>query len=370
MYTDDLEEQSVAITDLCLDPNNPRFYTEKSTGDVPDTKIADDRIQQRAWQSIENLGVQELYHSILRNGFLPLDKIVVRPISAGKYVVVEGNRRLAALKLLRSRIEEGTIVEEHVDDDYLDGLFQSTNELTILVYLGDVGNDISWILQGVRHISGIRPWQPAQRARLVADQIDTKGLSFSEAGQKFGLSAQGVGRLYRAYKALEQMRQDDDYQTMARNDYFSLFEEAIRNREARDWLDWDDDDYRFVNNNNLKQFYSWIVPDDDEDPPRRIHDPKQIKKLGTVVSDKSNSALLSRFDDREISIDLAYDTITKQPSEYDWRTAIEQAMNILGRIPQASIAMNSDSLLEKIAELEASITTLKGMATSVAPEEG
>ena len=102
--------------------------------------------------------------------------------------------------------------------------------------------------------AGIRPWQPAQRARLVADQIESKGLSFSEAGQKFGLSAQAVGRLYRAYKALEQMRQDDDFQGKALNEYFSLFEEAIRNRQTRDWLGWRDELTQFENTSNLKQF--------------------------------------------------------------------------------------------------------------------
>ena len=56
--------------------------------------------------AIRGHGVTELQYSILRNGFLPLDRIVVRPISGsnGKYVVVEGTRRLAALRFLRQQI--------------------------------------------------------------------------------------------------------------------------------------------------------------------------------------------------------------------------------------------------------------------------
>lgn len=366
MYTDDLEEKSIPFDDIVLDPNNPRFFTEKSTGDIPDAKVADERVQERAWASIEGLGIQELYHSILRNGFLPLDKIVVRALPSGKYVVVEGNRRLAALKLLRSGIEEGTIDEEHIDDEYLNNLYDATNELVVLVYDGDVGHDISWILQGVRHIGGIRPWQPAQRARLVADQIESKGLSFSEAGQKFGLSAQAVGRLYRAYKALEQMRQDDDFQGKARNEYFSLFEEAIRNKQTRDWLGWQDESTEFENNSNLKQFYSWIVPDDDRENVRRIHDPKQIKKLGTLVADETNRVLLDRVDDHEVSLDWAYDSVIKTPTEYDWRSAVQEAIHLVGRIPQASIAKNSAALLDMLNELDSSIHGLKEMASAVA----
>ena len=369
MYTDDLQEKSIPFDDIVLDPNNPRFFTEKSTGDVPDAKVADERVQQRAWASIEGLGIQELYHSILRNGFLPLDRIVVRALPNGKYVVVEGNRRLAALKLLRSRIEEGTIDEEHIDHEYLTNLYTATEELIVLVYDGDIGQDISWILQGVRHISGIRPWQPAQRARLVADQIESKGMSFSEAGQKFGLSAQAVGRLYRAYKALEQMRQDDDFQGKALNEYFSLFEEAIRNRQTKDWLGWRDDLTQFENTGNLKQFYSWIVPDDDYDNARRIHDPKQIKKLGALVGDESNRVLLDRVDDHEVSLDWAYDSVINKPTEYDWRSAVQKAIQLVGQIPQASIAKNSPALLAMLGELESSIHGLKEMASAVSASD-
>ena len=70
----------------------------------------------------------------------------------------------------------------------------------------------------------------------MAEQIDQHNLRFREAGQKFGLSAQAIGRLYRAYKALEQMRQDDEFQSKARNNYFTLFEEAYRNIDVRNWL--------------------------------------------------------------------------------------------------------------------------------------
>ena len=122
--------------------------------------------QERAFESIRKHGLVELKNSILRNGFLPLDRIVVRELDGirGKYVVIEGNRRLAALKWLRSDIDEGLVAEEGIDpdSDYLEKLAESTKEIEVLVYLGDDKNDIAWILQGIRHIGGIRDWEPAQ----------------------------------------------------------------------------------------------------------------------------------------------------------------------------------------------------------------
>ena len=366
MYADDLEEHSIRFEDLYLDPNNPRFYTEKSPKDVPDKKIIEGPIQARAEHNIRGHGIEELYNNILRNGFLPLDRIVVRPIDGvqDKYVVVEGNRRLAALRMLRTRIVEAEVAEEGVSDEYLEKLLASTNEVFVLVYRGDIGHDISWLLQGVRHISGIRPWQPAQRARLVADQIDGQRLGFSEAGQKFGLSAQAVGRLYRSYKALEQMRQDDEFQKKARNDYFSLFEEAYRNKSVREWLDWSDDSREYKNTDNLRQFYSWITPDEENEGNRRLNDVKQIKKLGQLLTGQ-HQKLLGQFDDHEITVDRALEIAQEEPEDFDWKSAIKRAARYIAEIPQNAIAQNSEDVLQELEELESSMRKLKAMARAV-----
>lgn len=111
MYNDQLEERQVEISSVFLDPNNPRFWSEqtKISNEVPDSKVPEDVHQLRAFDRIKNHGLEELKNSILRNGFLPLDRIVVRELVglSGSYVVIEGNRRLAALKWLRRRNRTG-----------------------------------------------------------------------------------------------------------------------------------------------------------------------------------------------------------------------------------------------------------------------
>ena len=369
MYTDDLQPCEIPTDDIFLDPNNPRFYTEKSTVDIPDSKISNERVQLKASEEISKYGIQELRNSILRNGFLPLDRIVVRPIedTDSQFVVVEGNRRLAALKSLRSDIEQGIVAEENISEDYLDQLYDSTDQLQVLVYEGEIGHDISWILQGVRHISGIRDWKPAQRARLVVDQIEGQDLSFSEAGKKFGLTAQAVGRYFRSFKALEQMREDEEFKDKALNEYFSLFEDAIRNREVKAWLGWDDEDHCFKNEDSLKQFYSWIVPDEENDGARRIHDPKQIKKLGVLVGDKQHQDILNQFDDFDLTIEQAADAAEKAPT-YDWKTAIRKAIAQIGGIPHGAIVDEREAVLGEVAKLEKSIENLKAMADALTSE--
>ncbi|MBV2149047.1 ParB N-terminal domain-containing protein [Sphingobium sp. AS12] len=351
MYMSELEVRKVSVDDIFLDPNNPRFWSEQNTREIPDRRIPDEKVQATARTNIDRHGIDDLFNSILRNGFLLLDRIVVRSIEGhdGKYVVVEGNRRFRSLTKLRTAIKEETIAEEGIDDDYLARLLEETTAIEVLIYKGSGTDDISWMLQGIRHISGIRDWEPAQRAKLVAKQIDDEGKTFRAAGQQFGLSPQAVGRLYRTYKALEQMRADDEFGGKARNDYFSLFEEAYRNTTLREWLGWDEEQRKFTNEDRIKRFYSWVSPDDEhEDKARRIHNPKQIKELAYLIENQKNS-LITEFENHETGISEAYGRATSETKPQDWRKAVERARTLVGDLPQSAIF---DDTKDFIAELE------------------
>lgn len=370
MYINDLEVIKVKIDDVYLDPNNPRFWVDSSSKIIPDLKIPDDKIQIRTTESMQDFGIEDLYVNILRNGFLPLDRIVVREIRghSGKYVVVEGNRRLTALRKLRKNIEDDLVDEESIDEAHLQKIKEKTDILEVLLYKGGELQDISWLLQGIRHISGIRNWGPAQQARLVVNRVDNHNMSFTEAGQQFGISPQKVGRLYRVFKALEQMKADEEFQTKAKNEYFTLFEEVIRDKKVRDWLGWEPEQNKFTNVDHLKMFYSWISPDDEApegvENKRRIHDPRQIKKLAEIVDDEHKN-ILNKFDQWEFTIEQAQDKATKKHSSFDWREALEQVEEILGSIPQISIQENAEEFIGRLDNILKQVESSKKMAQAI-----
>lgn len=371
MYVNDLEViEEANINDIYLDPNNPRFWVDSSAKLVPDSKIMDEKVQIRTYDAMQEFGIDDLYVNILRNGFLPLDRIVVREIkdNPGKYVVVEGNRRLTALIKLRKNIDDDLIDEEGIDESHLEKLKAHTDKIQILLYKGSELQDISWLLQGIRHISGIKNWGPAQQARLVVDRVDNHKMSFTEAGQQFGISPQKVGRLYRVFKALEQMKADEEFQTKADNKYFTLFEEVIRDKNIRDWLGWDPDKYKFTNTDHLRMFYSWISPDEEApegvENKRRIHDPRQIKKLASLVAAEHKNTL-NRFDQWDFTIEQAYDRAIKTPSSFDWREAFEEIEDILGGIPQISIQENAEEFVERLGKILNHVESTIRMAKSI-----
>lgn len=48
MYNKELEAISVPLSDLLLDPNNPRFWAEKQGPEIPQDKIPEERVQAAA----------------------------------------------------------------------------------------------------------------------------------------------------------------------------------------------------------------------------------------------------------------------------------------------------------------------------------
>src|SRR5207249_10421336 len=172
-----LEPKRIALDDLFLDPNNPRFTTEGERR-VTEDKVKDAAIQEQAFDKISKEGVEDLRNSILRNGFLQTDRIVVRPLQMGGYLTLEGNRRLAALFMLKQAHEQG-------DESVSDAFFDSISTVEVLVYTGSE-EEAAWIFQGVRHLSGIRDWPAFKKAKVLYEKMLKGGIELlSEVGSYF-----------------------------------------------------------------------------------------------------------------------------------------------------------------------------------------
>ncbi|MBU2925799.1 hypothetical protein Q4530_01150 [Colwellia sp. 1_MG-2023] len=352
MYSNFLNEKEVLIDDIFLDPNNPRFFEEGKR--VALSKYTNDKIQKESLKSIQQYNIEELVNSILINGFLPMDRVVVKKIEGqdNKYFVLEGNRRISAIKTCISRHENGEIDETEFDDDYLDTLIGTLKKLKVLEYSGSE-EDISWMLQGIRHISGIKDWSPTQRAKLILDQIESKGKNFTGVGKQFGLSAKAVGSLYRGYKGLQQMERHPELGYKAKNDYFSLFEQAYKNKDVRVWMQWNDSTYAYENEDNFRQFCEWISPDEDNvesgSNGRRVHDPKHVRYVGNLVNRKRDD-LISEVDNFEVSIEQAWGR-AEETKEYDWKTEVLRAEKAITNIPYATILKSKEDVFSSLKKL-------------------
>ena len=142
---------------LILDDENPRLPERLHR--QPQSEILRYLQEQGA--------LEELAHSFRDNGFFPQEPLlVVRESEEDTYTVVEGNRRLAALKILHGSPE--------ADDVGFVGIDMSAARLEQLrdipcVPISD-RNQIHAYL-GFRHIGGLKTWPPEAKARYLQAEV-------------------------------------------------------------------------------------------------------------------------------------------------------------------------------------------------------
>lgn len=275
-YNKELSCQTVRLEEVFLDPNNPRLATEGSKS-YPLEATKNPKKQEQLLEEMCRFGVEELKNNIARAGFLKIDRIVLRPLSDGGYVVLEGNRRVAAMKLLHREHETG-------DVSLPEPVLKSIQEFEALVYTG-ADQEAAWMFQGLRHISGIRDWPPYQKAKLLVDQMESAGLGFGEVGEMFGVSTFQAGQWVRSFHAFRQMKDEcEDYRARLTPSQFAYVMELFgkSNRALRDWLEWDEQRRKFRNSDRLEKFVSWIVPATTEEEAEDVKAIRTTTDVRTV----------------------------------------------------------------------------------------
>jgi hypothetical protein len=279
-----LSPKAINLDNLLLDPNNPRFSElGEEINLIPELRFNDDKVQSNTFAKMKDpvFGVSELRDTIKTLGFLPMDRIVVRKWKGmpEKYVVIEGNRRVTALKWLIALNDTG---KETFNEQQL-GNF--TN-LECLLLNDDVAPEMAHlILPGLRHISGIKEWGPYQKAKVIV-ALRNSGMSPQETAQSLGLHTRTANQAYRCFKALDQMQNDEEYGEFATPKMYSYFEEILKKPTIKQWLGWNDNTEKFENNDQLLEFYSWIVPSENSES-LKLPEALSVRDLGKIIQDDS-----------------------------------------------------------------------------------
>jgi hypothetical protein len=331
---------------LILDADNPRFRSEIDCEGYP---LAHPRPQELVRRALlRQHGAQQLIESILRLGFLTMDRIVVRPAGPDQYVAVEGNRRLAAIKTILHETRYGIISPPQHILDTLDPL-----EVLVLDAEAEDMERTSLVLQGVRHISGARSWGPFQQGRLVHALVRDESMSLREAALSVGLSPSRVGTLWRGFLGLRQMMDDPEYGPNSTTDMFSYFEQAYLKLPVREWLGWDDESGRYVNADALHFFYASITPEYPGARPRLQAKDVRDRLPDVLLNEQAKTVFLKG----EASINQAYAFTRNHADILD--PFLESARNLMRQPEDLAYLLNSSDmrLLEKIHELTGKLLT-------------
>ncbi len=342
-----LRSKVVAVEHLYLDPNNPRFMGVDSKNVTPRDKYTNPKVQQRALQNMRNYGIEDLRDNIEEVGFLPIDKMVFAEIegSPNEYYAIEGNRRLAAIKwLLQEREAEGVVLRPEILDSI------KNLEVYILVDASDLQRAQN-LLQGIRHMAGVRDWRPYQKAK-VYDELISEGKTPSEIGRMFGTNAQNVMRYYRGFLACQEFQSDDIYAQYWEVELFRMFDEVMRRPRLRmDWLGWDENERKFKNVTELEYFYKWITHD-PETKERKIPGANYMKDVDEIVS---NPGALEYLKNEGATLASALAMVREKP-EIFWISRIETAISTLREIQVADLEKLNSEDERKLIELQRGIT--------------
>ena len=180
--------EQMSVLDLHLDINNPRIQKRGFSLD-------DEEILTILWREYS---VDEVALSIANNGFFQHEPLFVAE-EDGKLIVVEGNRRLAAVRLLldaelRNRLQATDLPE--ISED-------RAAELATLPAIRCRRGEI-WRYVGFKHVNGPQPWDSFAKAEYIAWVKNNLKMDLTEVAKTIGDRHSTVLRLYRAYMALTQ----------------------------------------------------------------------------------------------------------------------------------------------------------------------
>ena len=344
-----LTTKSVAHNDLLLDPNNLRFQDSSGFLLAAENRFHETGVQDQAYKRLRNKeNLVDLKRSIIWNGYIPVEPIVARPYPHldHKYVVIEGNRRIAAVRW---------ILEDHAAGVEIAPEVLATLKTLPTVVAEEAGTDEVFraSLMGIRHVSGINEWGGYQRASLIVMMRVKLELEPSNVADRLGLSTHEVNRRYRAFRALSQLKDNEEFGEHAKAGMYPLFHEAVSLPVVRNWLKWNEEDGVFEGD-DIEDFYDLITPSIDDGGNRvepKLLGYSHVRELRKIlVKPEAKAILLDPHKSLQDAINVAHqDDLARS-----WMSAVSAAVSALERMGIRDVkTLTSDdaAVLEKLRDL-------------------
>ena len=234
--------------------------------------------------------------SIADNGYFGGEPMLVVPseTESGAWIVVEGNRRLAALLGLA----DASIRQEFSNHDAWADLASRrpvTLEDEVPVIMHKHRSD-TFAEIARNHIVGKLDWRPYMQALFIADRV-AEGLTIDEVAQMMGIKKSDAANRYRDQAVLLQAREYGLNTTQVEG-AFSLLTVAMGSPKIRDHigaplgirLEIGKPPIPATKLKELKETIQWLFGDEKNEP--KITDGRQISGLGNVIANKNGLAAL------------------------------------------------------------------------------
>ena len=179
----------IGVWELEFDAENPRLVEFDVSKSTPESEIID-----LLW---DTMNIEELIMSITANGFFQHEPIFF-VIEKNKNIVIEGNRRLAALKI----ILDDELMKKYCPrfDDISEFEKQSLKEIPAIL----IARKNAWRYLGFKHVNGPVKWRSYAKSKYIADVHRDFDISLADIARQIGDNHGTVQRLYRGLMVIEQ----------------------------------------------------------------------------------------------------------------------------------------------------------------------
>lgn len=294
---------------LLLDDQNPRLPEElrgKSQAEL-----------MRAFY--QYYGLDELASSYVQNGFFDAEALII--LDNG--TVIEGNRRLAALKYLLHDKDAATAELPQYPLDAFDAPFNGRELENVPVFVANTRDELMAYL-GFHHINGPMQWPPASKARYVYERVEKASDEQKDANpfyavsKEIGSNTQGVRNVYRQYGLLRVARDQLGLQkeaTYVINERFGVWARLTSSTAVFDHIGFQpaETSYEAIRSalNNLDSFdrvrFKALL--EDLIPPEGgqavLNDSRKATAYARIITDENALKLLRQTHDYEVAIFIA-----------------------------------------------------------------
>src|ERR1051325_6806145 len=182
--------EKIKTADLTFDRANPRLV---GYGIQPTT--SEEEVIKTLWVE---MAVDEVAMSIAASGFWPHEPLIVVN-EDGKWIVIEGNRRLAAVRAL-TNADLAADLGTRLGANLSEAVRTTLEELPVIKST----REESWQYMGFRHVNGPARWGSYAKAEYVRKVRSEYNVPLAEIARTIGDRHRTVQRLYRALMVLDQ----------------------------------------------------------------------------------------------------------------------------------------------------------------------
>jgi len=294
---------SIPTKDLHLDWKNPRLAEFGINAKTPAEEIF-----KVLW---DNMALEEIVTSLVAHGFFNTEPLIVTK-EEEELVVIEGNRRLAAVMIVR----DPSLIQNKLDEKVLNRITEDTvkglEELPVII-VSD--RQEAWRFVGFKHINGPAKWNSFAKAQHIAQVHKAYKIPLDEIAFQVGDTHNTVQKLFQGMMVIEQAEKEKVFNRediKKKRLYFSHLYTALQYEGFKEYLNIGDVSVESSTpvpkdrKENLGQLLLWLYGSQNRGiEPVIVTQNPDLKRLENIIKDREALASLKAGTPLAIAYELS-----------------------------------------------------------------